>query len=104
MTKRWDDSSWTFITNHGAVLYAIMEDGTLTVRHLAQRVGITERRAAQIIKDLREAGYLQVERTGRRCHYQVIRDRSLQRFPLENVPLGDFLLALRQAGEATATA
>ena len=99
LNREWDDSSWTFITNHTAILMAIVADPTLTVRQLAQQVGITERRAAQIIKDLREAGYLKVERVGRRSRYQVNQVQSLHRFPVENVQLGEFLVALRQVSE-----
>lgn len=90
------DTSWTFITNHTAILLAIAEGPTLTVRQLAQQVGITERRAAQIIKDLREAGYLEVERVGRRSRYQVNHEQCLHRFPRDGMPLGDFIEALRR--------
>ncbi len=68
------------------------------MRELAQQAGITERRAAQIIRELREAGYLTVERAGRRSRYCVQEQRPLDRFPLGDITLGRFLAAVRGAG------
>lgn len=104
MTQGREESTWTFITNHTAILLTIVEDPTLTVREIANRVGITERRAAQIIRDLREAGYIEVERVGRRSRYTLRGGQPLHRFPLENVPLGEFLQAVRRTGAPAAAA
>ena len=88
----------TFLTAHTLVLLAIIHHPTARLRELAQQAGITERRATQIIRELREAGYLTVERAGRRPRYCVQEQRSLARFPLDDVTLGSFLAALRRAG------
>ena len=89
------------LTAHTLVLLAIVHDPIARLRDLAQQAGITERRAAQIIRELREAGYLTVERSGRRSHYCVQEQRPLDRFPLRDVTLGGFLAALRRAGTET---
>ena len=83
-----------FLTAHTLVLLAIVHDPTARMRELAQEAGITERRAAQIIRELREAGYLTVEQAGRRSRYCVREQQPLERFPLGDVTLGDFLAAL----------
>ncbi len=62
---------WTFLSNHTHVLICIAKDPTMRMRDLAAEVGITERAVQRIIADLRDAGYLSLERQGRRNHYQV---------------------------------
>jgi len=69
-SKRTNDQ-WTLFTNHCHVLICIASDPTLRMRDLAARVGITERAVQRIVADLRDAGYLSLERRGRRNHYDV---------------------------------
>lgn len=52
------------------------------MRDVAERVGITERAVQRIIDDLAEAGYLLVQREGRRNRYQVVENLPL-RHPVE---------------------
>jgi hypothetical protein len=52
------------------------------VRDIAETIGITERSAQIIIKDLEEAGYLSRRRIGRRNSYRVNPDRPF-RHPAE---------------------
>ena len=54
-----------------ATVEVIAADPTLRMRDLAARVGITERAVQRIVADLRDAGYLSLERRGRRNHYDV---------------------------------
>ena len=70
MSKR-TNNQWTFLTNHCHVLICIVSDPTMRMRDLADRVGITERAVQRIVADLRDAGYLSLERRGRRNHYDV---------------------------------
>ena len=63
--------SWTFLTNHSHVLLCIAQDPGIRGRDIAERVGITERSAQNIIRELVEGGYLSRERVGRRNHYQI---------------------------------
>ena len=69
---------WTFLTNHAAVLFAIYEGPDLRLRDIAERVGITERAAHQIVSDLVAEGYITVERVGRRNHYSVSPDLPIR--------------------------
>ncbi len=74
--------TWTFLTNHSHVLLCIAEDPGIRGRDIATRVGITERSAQNIIRELVDAGYLTREKVGRRNHYQVHPELPL-RHPIE---------------------
>ena len=60
-----------FATNHAHVLQCISAAPTVRLRDIAADVGITERTAAHIVKDLEQAGYLTKTRNGRRNQYEV---------------------------------
>lgn len=77
------EASWTFLTNHAHVLLSIADDPEARMRDLALRVGITERAVQRILADLAAAGYLSVEREGRRNRYRV-NDRLALRHPVES--------------------
>lgn len=64
-------AEWTFITNHGLVLAAIARQPRSTAREIGDAVGITERAAHKIIRDLDEAGYITKARVGRRNQYRI---------------------------------
>ena len=74
--------SWTFLTNHAHVLFAIAAEPELRMRDVADRVGITERAVQRIVAELEQGGYLTVTREGRRNRYAVDPDRPL-RHPVE---------------------
>jgi DNA-binding transcriptional ArsR family regulator len=63
--------AWRFVTNHAHVLTCIAADPRSRVRDIAAAVGITERSAAGIIRDLEQAGYLTKKRDGRRNRYEI---------------------------------
>lgn len=73
---------WTFLSNHAHVLIVLYENPRIVLRHVALRVGITERAVQRIVQDLEDGGYLEKVREGRRNHYKVILDRPL-RHPVE---------------------
>lgn len=84
-------SGWTFLSNHGHVLVCVAADADVRLRDVAEQVGITERAAQQIVRDLEQAGYVVKERVGRRNHYAVVRSRTL-RHPLEQqVRIGELV-------------
>jgi predicted transcriptional regulator len=76
------DGTWTFLTNHALVLIVIAREPDLRIRDIAASVGITERAAQQIVRDLEEAEYLTVTKRGRRNTYKIRSDRLL-RHPLQ---------------------
>ncbi|MGZ5308272.1 MAG: helix-turn-helix transcriptional regulator [Solirubrobacterales bacterium] len=66
-----------FLTSNAEVLVCISSDPDIRIRELADRVGITERRAQVIVSDLVESGYVSRERIGRRNRYRVETDSTL---------------------------
>lgn len=71
-------SDWTFLTNHAHVLLLLSREPDLRMRDLAERVGITERAIHRIVHDLTDAGYLELEKNGRRNSYVVKPDRPMR--------------------------
>lgn len=74
---------WTFLSNHTHVLLCLARSPGLTIRVIAQSVGITERSVQKIIVDLEATGVLVRERVGRNNRYKVDLTKPL-RHPLES--------------------
>ena len=87
-------SKWNFISNHGMALYLIHQENVVNARELAKKLDITERSVLRIIKNLREAGYLQIQKDGRSNHYQINHNAPLRREELGSKSVGDLLNAL----------
>ena len=64
------EPKWTFLSNHSHVLICLHQDPELTLREVANRVGITERSVQRILGELEEAGYVRRERRGLRNVYR----------------------------------
>ena len=89
-------SPWHFLTNHAHVLLCISADPDITVRELADRVGITERAVMRIVGELDEGGALDRERDGRRNHYTLHHELPL-RHPVEaHCTVGDLIRMFRK--------
>lgn len=73
---------WTFLTNHAHVLLCLFDGSEKTMRDMAREVGITERAVQRIVADLRDAGYIELHRHGRRNGYTIHADKHL-RHPIE---------------------
>ena len=63
--------NWRFFTNHAHVLACLADDPEARLREIADRVGVTERAAHDLIGDLERSGYVRIHRVGRRNHYEV---------------------------------
>ncbi|MEO5610198.1 MAG: winged helix-turn-helix transcriptional regulator [Ornithinibacter sp.] len=85
--------TWTFLSNHGHVLVAISRNPHARIRDLAVDVGITERAAQLILRDLDESGYITKEKVGRRNVYRLAAEGRL-RHPAESTVRIKALLAL----------
>jgi DNA-binding IclR family transcriptional regulator len=75
-------AAWTFLTNHAHVLLLLSKDPEMRMRDAAAAVGITERAVQRIVDDLAAAGYLSIEKDGRRNRYTVNTKMPL-RHPVE---------------------
>ena len=93
------EASWTFLTNHAHVLFVLAQAPDLRIRDVASRVGITERAAQRMITDLEHAGYLSIERVGRRNRYHLMAKRPL-RHPIESHRTAEDLLRVLLPDEA----
>jgi DNA-binding MarR family transcriptional regulator len=83
--------SWTFVTNHAAVLLCLARDPGIRMRDVAERVGITERAAQRIVADLAQEGYVSVRRVGRRNVYEVEEGRAMRHRLARHREIGEFL-------------
>ncbi len=93
-----DGGRWTFLSNHTHVLICLHREPELTLREVAQRVGITERSVQRILGELEDGGYLQRERQGLRNHYRF-RDSVHLRHPIEqHVRVGDLIALIDGSG------
>ena len=82
---------WTFLSNHSHVLLALHRDPELTLREVADAVGITERSVQRIVGELEEAGYVRRERDGLRNRYRFKTTAPL-RHPIErHCRIGDLI-------------
>ncbi len=82
---------WRFVTNHAHVLECVATDPTARLRDVATSVGITERTAAHIMKDLEQAGYLTKTRDGRRNQYEVHGELPLRHPRHSHRTVGDLI-------------
>ncbi len=86
--------TWTFITNHGAVLALIGQYGQITAREIADQLDITERYVIKIIKDLETEGYIRISKKGRLNRYEVNQSLPLRRPERRDIAVGELLEVL----------
>ena len=89
--------SWSFLTNHAGVLLCIARDPGVRLRDIAVSLGITERGAYGIVTDLTAAGYVVMQKDGRRNRYQIQSHLPLLEPASQEPAIGDVLAVL--AGE-----
>jgi DNA-binding IclR family transcriptional regulator len=94
-------AEWSFLTNHSRVLLAIAGDPEMRLREIATTIGISERRAFDIVSDLAANGYLVKEREGRRSRYRIEAQRPLGEPMALQLPIGDVLELLLNVNGAT---
>ena len=89
--------SWTLVTSHGLTLLYVATHPDATVREIAAALELTERRVADIIRDLSTARLVLVKRHGRRNEY-ALDPHAMFRHPLlADIPFRHFVrLWLRQ--------
>jgi DNA-binding MarR family transcriptional regulator len=87
---RMSEPTWSFLTNHAYVLRCLSREPDLTLREVAERIGITERAVQRIVAELEEGGYLLRAREGRRNRY-VVREGPLRRAIDASLPIRELL-------------
>ena len=71
-------SDWSFLSNHARALICIAREPGMRIRDVADCLGITERSAHRLVKDLCADGYLTKSRLGTRTTYEVHADAPLR--------------------------
>lgn len=92
--------TWSFLTSHARVLLALAADPELRLREIGDVVGISERRAHDIVADLTRSGYLVKKREGRRNRYEIQHDRPLMDELADHRTIGDMLALLADTERA----
>ena len=90
-------ADWSLLTNHGRLLLVIENEPGLRVRDMAERLHLSERGVALILRDLREAGYVTSRREGRRVFYSVVAGKPLRTDTLRHRTVGELLQLLAEA-------
>jgi hypothetical protein len=85
---------WALLTNHGASLLYVARHPNATVRQVGDGVGVTERAAARILRDLREEGYLKTTRVGRRNSYEIDASLPMRHSATRHRQVADLLVGL----------
>ena len=85
---------WTFLTNHGMVLVKVWQSPNLTVREVAEQVGITERATHRILANLIREGYISRRRDGRRNYYFIDDHRPMRHPDVSHIEVGSLLRAM----------
>jgi DNA-binding MarR family transcriptional regulator len=94
--KRYGCSEMTvgLLTNHGHVLVCVAREPGMTLREIAECVGVTERTAHTLVCELEHAGYLTRHRNGRRNSYEVHADAVLRHELEGGATVGELVAAL----------
>jgi hypothetical protein len=83
--------SWNLMATHGIVLFYIAANPDSTMRQMSESLNLTERRIAQVVRDLADEDYLTVTRNGRRNSYSVNPDAPFRHPTLSHVRLRKFV-------------
>src|SRR4051812_33073616 len=95
--------NWTLLTSYGLVLLYVTQHPDATIREISERLLLTERRVAGVIKELVAVGLLEVRRQGRRNHYALSHEARFRHPILDNVHFSAFV-ELCKAGQQIASA
>jgi predicted DNA-binding transcriptional regulator len=84
-------AKWTFLTNHAHALVCIAHDRGVRISDIAATLGISERRAFDIVNDLAEAGYVEKVKDGRRNRYSIQAHLPLRKVVGKEPTIGEVL-------------
>jgi len=89
-----ETKTWHLMATHGIVLFFIAANPDSTMRQMSEALNLTERRIAQVVRDLEQAGYLTVKRVGRRNSYSINPEAPFRHPTLSHITLGRFVQAV----------
>jgi hypothetical protein len=82
---------WTLVTSHGLVLLFIAGSPHATIREISENLELTERRIADVIRDLERAKMIAVTREGRRNRYALNPDAHFLHPIMTDIPIKAFV-------------
>src|SRR6476619_1783428 len=82
---------WTLVTSHGLVLLFVAGAPHATIREIAENLELTERRIADVIRDLERANMITVTREGRRNRYALNPDAHFLHPLMSAIPIKSFI-------------
>ena len=82
---------WTLVTSHGLVLLFVAGAPNATIREIAENLELTERRIADVIRDLERANMISVTREGRRNRYALNPDAHFLHPLMAAIPIKSFI-------------
>jgi hypothetical protein len=88
------DRSWTFLSNHAALLLLIAADPAAPIDGLSRAAGISRRAAQMIVADLCRAGDVERTRIGRCNHYTINPSLPLRHRAVRDLATVSALLAM----------
>lgn len=91
---------WTLVTSHGLVLLYVALHPEATIREVSREVRLTERRVMEILRDLKDAGQISIQRQGRRNVYELNPEASFMHPHLAHVSVSSFLKLMQEQGAA----
>lgn len=87
-------TKWTFLSHHSHVLLALADDPKRTIDQLGVIVGITTRSVSNILSDLVNENYIEVEKSGRRNFYRINKDAPLRHPTSSSHTVGELIDAM----------
>jgi DNA-binding IclR family transcriptional regulator len=82
-----EQHTWYFFTNHLEVLLYVARHPNATLRTIADEIGITERAAHRLLRQLADEGYVEIHKAGRRNYYRLIPGTTLRHRANRAVPV-----------------
>jgi len=82
---------WTLVTSHGLVLLFVAGTPNATIREISENLELTERRIADVIRDLERAKMITVTREGRRNRYALNPDAHFMHPIVADIPIKSFI-------------
>ena len=86
--------AWTLLSNHGLTLICLARNPEMTLREIGDWVGVTERTAHEITKELCADGYLSRSQETGRSRYTVHAEMPLRHVEMNEHNVGEMLSLL----------
>ena len=87
-------ADWRLLSNHGLTLVCLARNPEMTLREIGDWVGVTERTAHGITKDLIADGYLTRSQDTGRSRYTIHPDMPLRHPEMDEHNIGEMLTLL----------